>query len=31
MEIYVVRHTKVAIDKGICYGQTDAPLADSFQ
>jgi len=31
MEIYVVRHTKVAIDKGICYGQTDVPLAESFQ
>lgn len=31
MEIYVVRHTKVAVNKGICYGQTDVPLADSFQ
>src|SRR5690606_37382738 len=31
MEIYVVRHTKVAVNKGICYGQTDVALADSFQ
>lgn len=31
MEIYIVRHTKVAIEKGICYGQTDVLLADSFQ
>jgi len=31
MEIYVVRHTKVAINEVICYGQTDVELADSFQ
>lgn len=30
MEIYLIRHTKVAVDPGICYGQTDLPLADSF-
>jgi len=31
MEIYIIRHTKVAVEKGICYGQTDVALADSFQ
>lgn len=31
MEIYIIRHTRVAVEKGVCYGQTDVPLADSFQ
>lgn len=31
MEVFIIRHTKVAVNKGICYGQTDVPLADSFQ
>lgn len=31
MEIYLVRHTKPNIDKGICYGQADVPLSDSFE
>lgn len=30
MEIYLIRHTKPDIDKGICYGQSDILLADSF-
>lgn len=30
MELYISRHTKVAIDQGICYGQSDIPLLDSF-
>jgi alpha-ribazole phosphatase len=30
MEIYLIRHTRVGIEPGICYGQTDIPLADSF-
>jgi len=30
MEIYLIRHTRVGIETGICYGQTDVPLADSF-
>ncbi len=30
MEIYLIRHTKPAVDKGICYGQTDLQLAESF-
>jgi alpha-ribazole phosphatase len=31
MEIYVVRHTRVNIASNVCYGQTDVPLADSFE
>lgn len=31
MEVYWVRHTKVAVNKGICYGQQDVPLAASFK
>ena len=30
MEIYIVRHTSVAV-QGICYGQTDVPLKDTFE
>ena len=30
MEIYLVRHTTPKIAKGICYGQADIPLLDSF-
>ncbi|WP_378188337.1 alpha-ribazole phosphatase [Aquimarina sp. W85] len=30
MEIYLIRHTTPAIDKGICYGQTDLDLTNSF-
>lgn len=30
MEIYVIRHTQVAISKNICYGQTDVPLNETF-
>lgn len=30
MEIYLVRHTSVAVTKGTCYGQLDVELADSF-
>lgn len=28
--IYLVRHTQVALDRGICYGQTDVDVADTF-
>ena len=31
MEIYLIRHTTPAIEKGICYGQTDLDVTDSFQ
>jgi alpha-ribazole phosphatase len=30
MEIYLIRHTTPEIEKGICYGQTDIPLACNF-
>jgi len=30
MEVYVIRHTPVAIGKDICYGQSNIPLADTF-
>jgi len=30
MEIYLVRHTTPAVDKGICYGQTDLNITNSF-
>lgn len=30
MEIYLIRHTQTASQKGLCYGQTDVELADSF-
>ena len=30
MEIIFVRHTKVAIPSGICYGSTDVDVAETF-
>ncbi|WP_352423132.1 alpha-ribazole phosphatase [Proteiniphilum sp.] len=30
MKFYLVRHTRVNVPSGICYGQTDVALADSF-
>lgn len=30
MEVYLIRHTTPEIEQGICYGQTDIPLAESF-
>jgi len=30
MEIYIIRHTLPDVPSGMCYGQTDIPLADSF-
>ncbi len=30
MRLYLVRHTSVDMPKGICYGQTDVELADTF-
>jgi alpha-ribazole phosphatase len=30
MEVYLIRHTTPKITKGICYGQSDVPLARSF-
>lgn len=31
METYLIRHTSVGVAPGICYGQTDVALADSFE
>jgi alpha-ribazole phosphatase len=30
MEIYFIRHTTPLVDKGICYGQTNLELVDTF-
>lgn len=30
MEIFLIRHTNVNIDKNICYGQTDVDLSNTF-
>lgn len=30
MEIWLVRHTRPAVEPGTCYGWTDVPLASSF-
>lgn len=30
MKIYIVRHTAVGVN-GVCYGQTDVPLKDTFE
>lgn len=31
MEIYLIRHTTPAVEKGICYGQTDLDVTESFE
>ena len=31
MEIYLIRHTAVAVPAGYAYGQTDVPLRDTFE
>ncbi|MDO5977679.1 alpha-ribazole phosphatase [Flavivirga spongiicola] len=30
MEIYIIRHTTPNIEKGVCYGQTDLNLVDTY-
>ncbi len=30
MEIFLIRHTTPAVAKGVCYGQTDLDITDSF-
>ncbi len=30
MEIYLIRHTKPAVAKGVCYGQSDIDVVESF-
>lgn len=31
MEVYLIRHTTPEIEKGICYGQADIDVANSFK
>ncbi|MDR1259282.1 MAG: alpha-ribazole phosphatase [Tannerellaceae bacterium] len=31
MKITLIRHTSVDVRQGICYGQTDVPLRDTFE
>ncbi len=31
MELVLIRHTKVAVEKGICYGFTDVDVASTFK
>lgn len=31
MEIYLIRHTTPAIERGVCYGFSDIDLAESFE
>jgi len=31
MEIYLIRHTTPDVAKGICYGQTDLDVANTFE
>ena len=31
MKVYLIRHTSVDVPQGMCYGQTDAPLKNSFE
>ena len=31
MEIILIRHTSVDVPRGVCYGQPDVPLRDSFK
>ncbi|WP_207531688.1 alpha-ribazole phosphatase [Desertivirga arenae] len=31
MEIYLIRHTRPQLTKGLIYGRTDLPLAESFE
>lgn len=31
MEIIMIRHTRVGVEKGICYGWSDVPVADTFE
>lgn len=31
IRLFLVRHTKVNVPRGICYGQSDVPLAETFE
>lgn len=30
MKLIFIRHTSVAVERGVCYGQTDVPVAHTF-
>ena len=30
MKVILIRHTSVDVPKGVCYGQTDVPVAATF-
>jgi alpha-ribazole phosphatase len=30
MKIYLIRHTKVEVEQGVCYGQKDVDLAETY-
>jgi len=30
MEIYLIRHTAVAVEQGVCYGQKDVDLSETY-
>jgi len=31
MNLYLIRHTAVAVDRSVCYGQTDVDLLDTYE
>ena len=31
MDIVLIRHTSVGVEKGTCYGWSDVPVADTFE
>lgn len=31
MEIHLIRHPRVAVDPGLCYGHSDVPLAEAAE
>lgn len=31
IELYLIRHTSVAVPRGTCYGWTDVPVSDNFE
>ncbi len=31
MNVYLIRHTTIDVPSGICYGQTDVPLKNTFE
>ncbi|GAB4258650.1 MAG: alpha-ribazole phosphatase [Methylomicrobium sp.] len=31
MDVYLIRHTSTAVEKGLCFGQSDIPLANTFE